>query len=61
MLSKQMRIRPHNDDPALLVVEIYEYTGSIDAPLGEPLEDECCQVEDLPDAVIRAVSTLLQS
>jgi hypothetical protein len=31
----QIRIRPHNDDPELVVVEVYPYRGDINAPLGE--------------------------
>jgi hypothetical protein len=56
--KRQINIRPHNDDPTLYVVAVYEYSRA-DRLDGEPLEDEVCSKHSLADVVARKVKVYL--
>lgn len=40
-------VRPHNDDPSLVVMVSYEYTGDSEDPLGAELSSQVFKREDI--------------
>lgn len=49
-MDKEIRIRPHNDDKHLFVVELRKYTGDSEQ-LGEEIISDVCVAEDLMNIV----------
>jgi hypothetical protein len=45
-MEHQIRIRPHNDDPNLVVIEIRSYNGNCEDP-GELIQEDVVSTKDM--------------